>query len=197
MSKERIKIIVTNWENGHVNTCDVDWLIEQAKQVQELEDAIKEKALTVQMKEYIYMGPDESVSLKVLRQLDKVKAQNKRYRERIEKLEAKNWELIEENQELKEQINQHIRFLDENHKGWENNWNFNALLNEKEKLHAENEELAVAYNNVQKEIYILKNKLESHRNTLKFYADETNYDAQYRLEIMRDSGDRARRELIN
>jgi len=126
-----------------------------------------------------------------------LREQNKRYRERIEKLEAKNWELIEENQELKEQINQHIRFLDENHKGWENNWNFNALLNEKEKLHAENEELAVAYNNVQKEIYILKNKLESHRNTLKFYADETNCDAQYRLEIMRDSGDRARRELIN
>src|SRR5699024_12185292 len=102
-----------------------------------------------------------------------LREQNKRYRERIEKLEAKNWELIEENQELKEQINQHIRFLDENHKGWENNWNFNALLNEKEKLHAENEELAVAYNNVQKEIYILKNKLESHRNTLKFYDDET------------------------
>ena|SRR5690625_1906697 len=102
-----------------------------------------------------------------------LREQNKRYRERIEKLEATNWELIEENKELKEQINQHIRFL------------------------AENEELAVAYNNVQKEIYILKNKLESHRNTLKFYADETNYDAQYRLEIMRDSGDRARRELIN
>src|SRR5690625_4499349 len=97
MSKERLEEIQNEVNyayrrNGSISTKAVtmpiehyEHLYEQAERVQELEDAIKEKALTVQMKEYIYMGPDESVSLKVLRQLDKVKAQNKRYREAIGK----------------------------------------------------------------------------------------------------------------
>ena len=96
MSKERLEEIQNEVNyayrrNGSISTKAVtmpiehyEHLYEQAERVQELEDAIKEKALTVQMKEYIYMGPDESVSLKVLRQLDKVKAQNKRYREALE-----------------------------------------------------------------------------------------------------------------
>ena len=43
-----------------------------------------------------------------------------------------------ENDELKEQINQHIRFLDKHHNGWEDKWNINELLSEKEVLEKEN-----------------------------------------------------------
>lgn len=35
----------------------------------------------------------------------------------------------------------------------------------------------------------------SYRKALRFYADKTIYDAQYKLEIMRDCGDKARKEL--
>src|SRR5690625_207606 len=170
MSKERLEEIKEYFGYWMENDFNREWSLSN-ETINNLKFLIKQAEEVEKLQSYL------EVYENTLRHMDnkcfKVERQNKRYRERIEKLEATNWELIEENKELKEQINQHIRFL------------------------AENEELAVAYNNVQKEIYILKNKLESHRNTLKFYADETNYDAQYRLEIMRDSGDRARRELIN
>lgn len=47
-------------------------------------------------------------------------------------------EIKKENDELKEQLNQHIHFLDKHHKGWEDKWNINALLSEKEIIEKEN-----------------------------------------------------------
>ena len=65
-----------------------------------------------------------------------------------------------------------------------------------EKLKDENETLSSALHDAQHEIRILKNKIKRQKQTLEFYADETIYDAQYKLEIMRDGGERARKELI-
>jgi len=62
-------------------------------------------------------------------------------------------------------------------------------------LELENETLASALNDARKEIHMLKNIIRRKNQILKYYADDTIYDAQYKLDIMRDLGDRAKREL--
>jgi len=64
-----------------------------------------------------------------------------------------------------------------------------------EKLKDENETLSSALNDARHEISILKNNIRRKNQVLKYYADDTIYDAQYKLDIMRDLGDRAKREL--
>src|SRR5690625_2888980 len=78
MSKERIKIIVTNWENGHVNTCDVDWLIEQAERVQELKNVnrVLKKA----------NDGSERGKERLRKWVDELEMENERYREALESL---------------------------------------------------------------------------------------------------------------
>lgn len=98
---ERLETIKSEW-NGDDILCvdDIDWLIEQAERAQELERAIDQKALSVQTKDYIYMGPDDSVSYKLLKDnpelrkkidenakvyaLEILKAENARLREVLE-----------------------------------------------------------------------------------------------------------------
>ena len=77
MSKERIKIIVTNWENGHVNTCDVDWLIEQAERVQELKNVnrVLKKA----------NDGSERGKERLRKWVDELEMENECYREAIER----------------------------------------------------------------------------------------------------------------
>lgn len=70
------------------------------------------------------------------------------------------------------------------------------FLEEMRALKDENETLSSALHDAQHEIRILKNKLASQKQTLEFYADETIYDPQYKLEIISDGGERARKELI-
>jgi len=64
-----------------------------------------------------------------------------------------------------------------------------------EKLKDENETLSSALQDARKEIHILKNSISRKNKVLKYYADDTIYDAQYKLDIMRDLGDKAKQEL--
>lgn len=60
-----------------------------------------------------------------IREIEGLKRFIYRNYERIRNLEK-------ENSELKEQVNQHIKFLDRNYEGWEDLWNFDAMLNERD-----------------------------------------------------------------
>src|SRR5690625_2348819 len=64
-----------------------------------------------------------------------------------------------------------------------------------EHLQDENETLSSALHDAQHEIRVLKNKIKRQGQTLEFYADESTYDPQHKLDIMRDGGQRARQEL--
>lgn len=79
-----------------------------------------------------------------------------------------------------------------------------SIINHNEKikqLESENEELAVAYDNAQKEIATLKNKIKQQKQALEFYADRENYkfhevEGKPNLPIGNDNGRKARKELI-
>ena len=82
----RLEQIKTNWENGHMNTSDGDWLINR---VEELEDF---KRSAEQLYKNYHLSAKKSLAEK-----EELKQQNKRYREALE--EIANWDgwLIEPN----------------------------------------------------------------------------------------------------
>src|SRR5690625_2362465 len=83
-------------------------------------------------------------------------------------------ELKKKNSELKGQINQHIRFLDKNNKGWEDKWNFSACLEKNSELEQEN---------------------KRYREALEFYADEKNYDYKINTDSAGDMHDMSYMEI--
>ena len=56
---------------------DFEWLIQQTERAQDLERAIESKSLIVQNRHFIYSGPDDSVSIEILKE-------NTRLREALE-----------------------------------------------------------------------------------------------------------------
>jgi|SRR5690625_2536833 len=71
----RLEQIKTNWENGHMNTSDGDWLINR---VEELEDF---KRSAEQLYKNYHLSAKKSLAEK-----EELKQQNKRYREALEEI---------------------------------------------------------------------------------------------------------------
>lgn len=73
-----LKEIMESYDITGKNDVPVDaeklkWLIEQAERAQQLEQAIELKIVTVQMKNYVYSGPDDSVSHKLIKRNSKLR----------------------------------------------------------------------------------------------------------------------------